>query len=1222
MTHTGKVLSTHADGSHESLWESYNLVLLPENLPDPDNNDNMGLDPAMSWLGARIRWGTHQVGSLGSPGNKSPKDGPYNSENDSWGDLLVFNIGHTGGGLVPIYNFEHSQLPYNKYHHWAILGDEIWSGTINLLGDVVVLPGAELTINAGTTIVFPSQFDRHQFKEGNNSLSEIFVYGTLRSEGASDNQVVFRGPDLSDLAQHWGGIRMMSGSSEDVSHTQIRNAPVPTIRPTNLTAEAGNGQATLRWAEPSPSDPSVTGWGYRTKPESATQWGSWTSVSGRGTREALVSPLAYGVRHQFEVRAVNTTGGAPAVEASVALMTVAFSAGQYTLIESGNPVGPEEVSGQAPDPTQAAKEVAVVVQVTPATDRGLTIPVTVTAGSAQAADYLVGDLPSSGLSLTAGQVSARFTVTAQSDEDLEDETIQVGFGTPLPVGVQAGEPASATITLYDTPGAPTGLTAQAGNESVTLRWDDAGNPGIEGWQYQVRRGTIGLWSTWKRMDGAAASATEHTVDEGLENGVSYWFKVRAFNARGRGDESTPVEANPTGFGAVEGVAASLDAGTGVVTLSWTNNPGQYPAGTTWQYWKKEGTTEGRWQDIPGSDASTAEYEVPGCLDSGVNYEFKVQAVYSSQTSESDPVQVVRVRPTPDGLSAQRVLPAVLIENDVMLSWTDPCDAAITKWEYQVKEASSAWGSSWPEASGSASAVSTLVEDLKPYTTYQFKVRARYGSGATDIGPESAVVELSPWVLFAQAPALAARGGDGKVLFEVGWDFPIGIDLPENLVGNENLQVSVETVTATGETTTSDFLPLTELQTIVPGATLETAPFPDLPPVEGGASGDAGSGGQSASLRVVAFIPVSGLDPAVTYRFRVRLVHPDGVTELEPASASVYGLRWQRPTATAVALSWTDPNKPFIRTWQYRQRAGSGSWELWQNVSDPGATTTTHPVSGLEAEETYEFQVQALVPGGPLAESFTVSAPPKPLVEPGNLHAVPGHASMTLRWDDPNNARITGWQYRQRQAGEDWGVWQPIPGSTASTTSYTVTDLTNGVSYRFRVRGVASNGRVVLAWPMVETSPDGSLAVRPPAPVTNGPPEITSGPSAVSFSENGAGTVATYAGTDPDNDPLTWTLGGADADTMRLDASGRLFFRAPPPDFESPGDMNGDKIYEVTVSLSDGRPDAAADTTVSVRVSVTDVNEASVVSGVSDTTFAEKGSGVVATYTWESVFDGS
>ena len=62
MTHTGLVLSTQADDSHSNLWESYNLVVLPE--PDPANTtNNMGLDSTMSWLGAEVKWGTRYVDS-------------------------------------------------------------------------------------------------------------------------------------------------------------------------------------------------------------------------------------------------------------------------------------------------------------------------------------------------------------------------------------------------------------------------------------------------------------------------------------------------------------------------------------------------------------------------------------------------------------------------------------------------------------------------------------------------------------------------------------------------------------------------------------------------------------------------------------------------------------------------------------------------------------------------------------------------------------------------------------------------------------------------------------------------------------------------------------------------------------------------------------------------------------------------------------------------------
>ena len=235
MTHIGLVLSTQADNSHRDLWESYNLVLLPD--PVLNNINNMGLAPDMSWLGAQIRWGTPQVsGPIFSQGdgNESPDHGPYNSKADcfsletvpsncGWGELKFDEEGAVHGDPFP-----HDDLPYEAYHHWAIIGDETWSGTVNLLGDVVVFPGATLTIEAGTVVEFASQTDRHQFSGGFgpslSCLSEIFVYGTLTSEGDSGNRVVFRGPSGSTKSDDWGGIHKRTGGVVTLGdHTDVLN---------------------------------------------------------------------------------------------------------------------------------------------------------------------------------------------------------------------------------------------------------------------------------------------------------------------------------------------------------------------------------------------------------------------------------------------------------------------------------------------------------------------------------------------------------------------------------------------------------------------------------------------------------------------------------------------------------------------------------------------------------------------------------------------------------------------------------------------------------------------------------------------------------------------------------------------------------------------------------------------------------------------------------------
>ncbi len=634
MSHTGLVLSTLADGSHSDLWESYNLVLLPD--PDPTNTNNMGLTPDMSWLGARILWGTPVVHGPG--GNKSPK-GPYNrnygpnSKSRGWGDLKLFTAKTLYGDT-----FHHSDLETHSYHHWAIIGDETWSGTISLSGDVVVFPGATLTIQAGTTVEFSpddrrQSDDRHQFKEGNDRLSEIFVYGTLKSEGTSSSPVVFRGSNVSDDERHselrwdWGGIRMMAGSSDTVRHTQVRNVPLPSVRPTNLRVVVGDGAVTLRWEEPSPSDASITGWQYRTKPETATTWGDWEDVSGRSTHEAVVSSLAHGLRHQFEVWAVNATGSGPASAVSASLLEVAFIEpidpvrairARYTLIESGKPVVfVRGVRGQAEDPALTANKVQVGVQLTPATDRRVTIPITVTAGSAESADYEVRGLPASGrLVFGVGRALKEFRIWANADADFDDETIQLSFGA-LPAGVQVGRPASAMVTIYDTPSAPMGLEAEGGDGQVTLRWDDPDNRSIAGWEYQQRR-IRSSWSEWLPMKASNARTTEYLVKD-LTNGGNYLFKVRAVTTRGLGDESASVAARPSSFIA--------EAAPGAVRLRW-DDPGD-AAIDHWEYRVRRVPDKwGPWEPIAGSAATTTEHTVRE-LDSGVLYRFKVRAVSSS-----------------------------------------------------------------------------------------------------------------------------------------------------------------------------------------------------------------------------------------------------------------------------------------------------------------------------------------------------------------------------------------------------------------------------------------------------------------------------------------------------------------------------------------------------------------------------------------------------------------
>jgi len=113
-----------------------------------------------------------------------------------------------------------------------------------------------------------------------------------------------------------------------------------------------------------------------------------------------------------------------------------------------------------------------------------------------------------------------------------------------------------------------------------------------------------------------------------------------------------------------------------------------------------------------------------------------------------------------------------------------------------------------------------------------------------------------------------------------------------------------------------------------------------------------------------------------------------------------------------------------------------------------------------------------------------------------------------------------------------------------------------------------------------------LALAVPAGAWAVTPEIT---SATTFTvpENTT-DVATLTATDPQSDPLTWsipTAGGADGVVFSLTTAGALTFAAAP-DYETPTDTNMDNVYEVTVQVSDGSNMTTAD----LEVTVTNVAE--------------------------------
>ena len=194
--------------------------------------------------------------------------------------------------------------------------------------------------------------------------------------------------------------------------------------------------------------------------------------------------------------------------------------------------------------------------------------------------------------------------------------------------------------------------------------------------------------------------------------------------------------------------------------------------------------------------------------------------------------------------------------------------------------------------------------------------------------------------------------------------------------------------------------------------------------------------------------VTGLTNGTTYYFQVRATNSNGPGNGSPEDSATPA---SAPSALReveaeggnerVKLTWglpvdrDDPDNP-ISNYQYRQKAGSGSYGGWTNISNSGvsttATTASYTVTRLTNGTTYYFQVRATNHVGIGGGSDEVTAMPqgsKPGV-PSGLTAQAGDEEVTLSWTAPANnggEPITGYEYKK---AEESGV----PADTATWTA--------------------------------------------------------------------------------------------------------------------------------------------------------------------------------------------
>ena len=125
---------------------------------------------------------------------------------------------------------------------------------------------------------------------------------------------------------------------------------------------------------------------------------------------------------------------------------------------------------------------------------------------------------------------------------------------------------------------------------------------------------------------------------------------------------------------------------------------------------------------------------------------------------------------------------------------------------------------------------------------------------------------------------------------------------------------------------------------------------------------------------------------------------------------------------------------------------------------------------------------------------------------------------------------------------------------------------------------------------------------------NEAPTIT-GRNSFTYRENSTYALYTYLATDPERTVITWSVRGPDGNAFEINERGALTFETPP-DFDDPGDANGDNVYQVNVVATGGDGN---DGTFDLTVTVKDLNEGPEIAGLETRTVFENHAQLVVTY---------
>ena len=295
---------------------------------------------------------------------------------------------------------------------------------------------------------------------------------------------------------------------------------------------------------------------------------------------------------------------------------------------------------------------------------------------------------------TAGATGSTYTLV-EADEG-KTVTVQVSFtddGGNEETLTSAATAAVAGEEPTEPPAQPTGLSAEASHDSITLTWDDPGDDTITGYVILRRNRDTDAEGQFTTLVADTGTAAKTYTDDMVEAETPYTYRIKAINAHGTSERSRWVHvdtpAAPTSEPPAEPTPEPNTPATGAPAITGRAQVGETLTADTSGIAEEDGLTNAtfghQWiaDDADISGATSSSYTL---RDTDEGKAIKVRVSFTDdagneETLTSAATDAVASSVPTEPPAKPRTLRATEVSHDkVTLTWRDPQDNTITGYE--------------------------------------------------------------------------------------------------------------------------------------------------------------------------------------------------------------------------------------------------------------------------------------------------------------------------------------------------------------------------------------------------------------------------------------------------------------------------------------------------------------------------------------------------------------